>query len=118
MLKKICFLQSLFLLFLLNYSTAQPLVQTIRGVITDKVTNTPLPGANVVIVNSNPFLGAPSDPDGNFKIINVPVGKHTLKISYLGYKEVSLSNVIVNSGKEVVLNVIMEEDFIQGKEVV
>jgi len=96
----------------------QTLTQTIRGTITDKVTNTTLPGANIVIVNSSPLLGTATDQDGNFKITKVPVGKHTLRITYLGYKEVTLPNVIVNSGKEVVLNIPLEEEFIQGKEVV
>lgn len=97
---------------------AQQLTQTIRGTISDKVTSIPLPGANIVLLNSEPFLGAASDIEGNFKLSNVPVGKHSLKITFLGYKEILLTNISVNSGKETVLNVAMEEDFIMGKEVV
>ncbi len=97
---------------------AQQLSQTIRGVIIDKVTNAPLPGANIIIFNSDPFLGAASDLNGNFKITKVPVGKHTLRITYLGYKELVMPNIIVNSGKEVVLTISLEENYVQGNEVV
>ena len=97
--------------------SAQQLSQTIRGTITDKVATTPLPGANIVILNTDPLLGTASDADGNFKISKVPVGKYTLKITYLGYKEILLPNIIVNSGKEVVLSVLLEENFVQGNEV-
>lgn len=102
----------------LSCGFAQQLSQTIRGTITDKISNTTLPGANIVILNSDPILGAATDMNGNFKISKVPVGKHTLKISYLGYKDLTLPNVIVNSGKETVLNIQLDENFIQGKEVV
>ena len=97
---------------------AQLLTQTIRGTVVDKISNSTLPGANVVILNTDPILGTSTDMDGNFKITKVPVGKHTIKITFLGYKELTIPNVIVNSGKEVVINIQLEENFIQGKEVV
>jgi hypothetical protein len=113
---------SLFVLFILLAWNApvrsQNLTQSVRGVVIDQITNTPLPGANVVILNTEPLLGTATDLDGNFKIEKVPVGKHTIRITYLGYKEVVLPNVVVNSGKEVVLSVTLQEDFVQGKEVV
>ena len=96
---------------------AQQLTQTVRGNIIDKGTETPLPGANIVIENSNPFLGASSDINGNFKIISVPVGRQTIKITYLGYKERIVSNIELASGKELVLNIALEENIIQGKEI-
>ncbi len=101
-----------------NVIFAQQLTQIIRGNVVDKISNTSLPGANIIILNSDPILGTASDMDGNFKIAKVPVGKYTLKITYLGYKDLTIPNVIVNSGKEVVINVPLEENFIQGTEVV
>ena len=102
----------------LSGAFAQQLSQTIRGSVVDKISNTTLPGANIIILNSDPVLGAATDMDGNFKITKVPVGKHTLKITFLGYKEMTIPNVIVNSGKEVVLSVELEENIILGKEIV
>ncbi|CAN5596709.1 carboxypeptidase-like regulatory domain-containing protein [soil metagenome] len=108
----------LFSFILLQFLYAQELTQTIRGTVVDKITQMPLPGANVVVINSTPFNGASTDLDGKFKISHVPVGNHSLKISFLGYKELTLPNVVVNSGKEVVLNINVEENIIQGAEVV
>jgi hypothetical protein len=108
-----------FLLLALTYEvSAQTLSQTIRGTVIDRITHAPLFGANIIIAESNPLLGAASDPDGIFRIAKVPVGKHTLKVTYLGYKERLIPNVVVNSGKEVVLVIELEEDILISKEVV
>lgn len=97
---------------------AQPLTQTIRGTIVDKVSQTTLPGASIVLVNSNPLVGTTTDPDGNFKFNQIPVGTHALHISFVGYKEITIPNIIVNSGKEVVLTIPIEEDVTQLDEIV
>lgn len=97
---------------------AQQLVQTVRGSIVDDVLKTPLPGVTVAILGTDPILGAATDMDGNFRITNVPVGNHRIRISFIGYKEVVLSNVLVGSGKETVLQVSMVEDVTSLKEVV
>jgi hypothetical protein len=97
---------------------AQSLTQTIRGTIVDQVSQMPLPGANVIIINSEPVMGGTTDVDGQFKISKVPVGTYSLKVTFIGYKELILPNVIVNSGKEVVLTVPIEEDIMQMQELV
>src|SRR5690606_9085545 len=66
---------------------AQTLTQTVRGTIADKVSQTPLPGVNIIVEGIEPLLGASTDMDGNFRIANVPVGTHQLKISFMGYTE-------------------------------
>ena len=97
---------------------AQTLTQTVRGTVTDKISETPLPGAAVILIGSNPLVGTTTDVDGNFKLTNVPVGKQSIKVTYLGYKEMVVPNITVNSGKELVIKVTLEENVIQGKEVV
>ncbi len=99
-------------------SFAQPITQTIRGTVVDMVTQSPLPGASVVITDAAEFTGATTDVNGNFTLLNIPVGKHSLQITFLGYKERILPNVIVNSGKETVLSITLEEKVIESKEVV
>jgi hypothetical protein len=47
---------------------AQSITQTVRGKIVDQESNTPLPGANVAVIESDPMLGSVTDPDGNFRI--------------------------------------------------
>jgi hypothetical protein len=117
---KLPFYKIIFIVFVLFVEKAngQSLTQTIRGTIVDQVSQMPLPGANVIILNSDPILGETSDADGNFKISKVPVGSYTLKISFIGYKEMILPNVMVNSGKEVVLQINLEEDVVQMQEIV
>lgn len=97
---------------------AQELTQTIRGTVIDQVSQIPLPGANIVLLNSSPVVGVTTNVDGQFKITKVPVGSHALKITFIGYKEITLPNVIVNSGKEVVLTIAIEEDVTQMQELV
>ncbi|HYG50436.1 MAG TPA: TonB-dependent receptor [Flavobacteriales bacterium] len=97
---------------------AQQFTQTVRGTVTDKISQTPLPGVRVVLAGSEPKKGVTTDANGVFKFTEVPVGKHTFTFTTDGYKNFILPNVVVNSGKEVVLNISLEENIVQGQEVV
>jgi hypothetical protein len=97
---------------------AQPISQTVRGTVVDKISQTPIPGAVIQLLNSTPPLATTTDENGKFKLANVPIGKQGLKVSFLGYKENTLQNLTVNSGKELVLTVSLEEDITQMTEVV
>jgi hypothetical protein len=105
-------------IFTANWLHAQSLTQTLRGKIVDQVTQTPLPGATVMVLNTDPLVGATTDIEGEFKIQKLPVGTYTIRVSFIGYKDFILPNVIVNSGKEVVLNIPIEEDIVQMDEIV
>lgn len=105
-------------LVLISYAATAQLTQTIRGSVVDMISKSPLPGATVVLVNSDPLVGSTTDADGNFKLSKVPVGTHSVRISFIGYKELILPNITVNSGKEVVLNVPIEEDIVTMEEIV
>jgi hypothetical protein len=92
--------------------------QTIRGTILDAQANYPLIGVNVILTNSNPIQGTSTDLDGKFVLENVPVGRQELSIRYIGYKSRSLPNVMVTGGKEVILEIKLEESVTQIDEVV
>ena len=92
----------------LGYS-AQTATQSIRGKIIDDASKTTLPGVNILLVKDSTTIGAVSDIDGEFKLNNVPIGRHTLKISYVGYESQTLPNVVVTAGKEVILNLSLVE---------
>jgi hypothetical protein len=94
------------------------LTQTVRGTVSDKVVQGGLPGAVVQVADAQPIIATMADTNGNYKLQNVPVGRHTIKISMMGYKEIVLPNVQVNSGKETILNVGLDEDMVQSEEVV
>lgn len=113
---KICLLSSV-LLFISLKTQAQQLTQTLRGSVVDKASQTPIPGAVIQILNVSPLNATSSDANGNFQVKNLEVGKQSIKVSYLGYKDVYLQNLSLNSGKELVLTIQMEEDITNMEEV-
>jgi len=101
------------LLLLLSFSPfllfSQPITQNIKGTVTDDELSMPLPEATVIILESDPLLGTTTDPDGKFKIENVPVGRYNIQVSYVGYKPFLAKEIIVSSGKETVMMIGLTE---------
>jgi hypothetical protein len=92
--------------FLVNSNLkGQQLTQTIRGIIVDKDTQMPLIGVTV----QSATKGAITDVNGQFRLANMPLGRHDLTISYIGYEQRIISNIIVNSAKEVILDIALQE---------
>ncbi|MEI7830637.1 MAG: carboxypeptidase-like regulatory domain-containing protein, partial [Prolixibacteraceae bacterium] len=96
-------------LLITQISYAQNNRQKIRGVITDKLSQTTLPGAAVQLINGADKKGTTSDSKGNFTLSDLSPDRYEMKISYLGYKDVLVPNVVVTSGKETILDIAMEE---------
>ncbi|MGB0390624.1 MAG: TonB-dependent receptor [Salibacteraceae bacterium] len=97
---------------------AQSNTSVITGVVTDKQSEFTIPGANVIITTLDPQVGVSTDNDGKFVIDNVPVGRHTIQISFLGYQTITLPNVLVSSAKESFVNVELFESAEELNEVV
>ncbi len=97
---------------------SQNLSQTIKGIVTDNETKVPLIGANIVLLNTNPLKGTITGLQGDFRFTGIPVGRYDIKISYLGYDESYLPNVLVSSGKEVFLEIQLTESISKLDEVV
>ena len=91
MIKKILIL---FFVFFLVSSITAGTVGKISGVISDKDSGMPLPGVNVLVEGT--YLGSSSDLDGYYVILNVPVGKHNVVASFVGYQETSIQDVTVS----------------------
>ncbi len=91
--------------------------QTIRGTVTDKQTGAPLPGATIILVNSDPLNGTTTDVNGNFLLTNVPIGKQQVNVSYIGYAPFLSGEIQVGSGKQAVLEVTLREMIITAPEV-
>ncbi|MFN7116577.1 MAG: TonB-dependent receptor [Saprospiraceae bacterium] len=100
------------------YSLASAQNQTVRGMVQDKDSKMPLLGATLLVLNSDPAIGTTTDLDGTFRLENVPVGRHDIQVSYIGYEPLLLSSIMVTSGKELVLNIDMVESAIKLEEVV
>lgn len=102
-------LLTLVFLSILSISTAQ-LDQTVRGQIVDQESKFPLLGVNVIIpLDDGSVIGTSSDLEGNFRIEHVPIGRQRIIFSYLGYQDFELPDIIINTGKEVLLNIELEE---------
>ena len=91
--------------------------QTVRGQVCDVASGEPMIGVTVTVENGI-SMGAVSDADGNFVINNVPVGRHSVRATYIGYEPVLLKEQLVSSGKELVLTLRMRESISELGEVV
>jgi CarboxypepD_reg-like domain/TonB dependent receptor/TonB-dependent Receptor Plug Domain len=103
-------------LFIFNFSFGQNNMQNISGVVTDKLSQTALRGASVQITSLQKNTVA--DSLGNYLLSNIPPNRYDIDISYTGYKTVTIPNVVVTSGKEVILDISLVETFKSLKEVV
>lgn len=97
---------------------AQDLTQTIRGKIIDSQSESPLIGATIIVVGTDPLQGAVTDVNGEFLIPKVQVGRHNLAVTYIGYEDAYLSDILVGSGKQVELNISLTESLSKLEEVV
>lgn len=105
------------LTFLLPLTIQAQRLQRIRGTVADKESKVMLVGVTVVITDMVPAAGSVTDEQGNFVIDSVPVGKHNISLSYMGYESKKLNDVLVTSAKEVVLPLEIEEAAVKMDEV-
>jgi hypothetical protein len=87
----------------------------IRGKVIDRETKEPLPGANVVIEGTT--LGASADLNGQFVILNVPVGGYTLRCAFIGYRAVTVSGVRVSVDLTTEINFDMPAEAVEVGEI-
>ncbi len=99
----------IFFLFFCIHAKSQTYTQTIRGKVIDADSKSEIVGANVVLLNSDSLTGAVTDVNGNFRLEKIPVGRRAVKVTSIGYNPAVLGNIIVTSGKEVVLTVELQE---------
>lgn len=110
----------IFFIFLFYSFTvgAQENVQTIKGRVMDAELETPIPGANVVLLNSDPLRGVVTDQQGFFRMERVPLGRQSVQVSLIGYETKTISNIMVTAGKETDLQIKMVESVTEIEEVV
>lgn len=89
--------------------TAQQISQTVRGHIVDQDSQMPLTGATVVVVGSDPLIGSVTDINGDFRLTGVPIGRVTLKVTFIGYEDRIIPNLLISAAKEEILNVTLTE---------
>ena len=87
----------------------------IAGIVVDKDTGEPLPGANVTI--SETELGAAADLNGQYTILHIPPGIYGIQVSVIGYSKVTVSDVRVLIDQTARVNVSLEIEAIEGEAV-
>ncbi len=83
----------------------------ISGNVSDKATGEPLIGANVFVQGLN--IGAATDTNGNYFILNVPPGTYTLTVSMIGYETTTSTNVLVIIDRTTTLNLLLQSKTIE-----
>ena len=104
--------------FFLVTTLLASLAQTgsIKGTIVDGATGEPLIGASVLVEGTT--SGAAADLDGNFVINGLTTGTYSLRATYIAYRPQQIAEVVVEAGKETLLQIVMETDEMSLDEVV
>ncbi len=92
----------------------------IAGVIRDEQTNEPLIGANIIILEDGnaTSMGAATDAEGYYAILNVDPGTYEARVSYVGYSNMLITDIGVNINLTTELNVSLRVEAVSGEEVV
>ncbi|MCP4310480.1 MAG: TonB-dependent receptor, partial [Bacteroidetes bacterium] len=96
----------------------QELTQVIRGTIVDSESQAAIPFATISIHTLESPIGTTSDENGVFRLENVPIGRHNLNVSFVGFETKVIPELMVTSGKEIVLQIGLKEKITRMEEVV
>lgn len=88
------------------FAQAQNITQNIKGVVIDKVSEKPLQGVTVTLTNQT----TATNNNGKYILKDVNTGRVSITFSYVGYKTVSVPEVLVTAGKEVIIDMALEQD--------
>jgi len=95
-------------------SFAQDYTQSIRGRVVDKDTRQPIPGVNVALLDDpENITGTSTDEEGRYELPSLDIGRHELRFTFIGYLPQIINNVEVNSGRQTILNIELEEAAIE-----
>lgn len=106
----------LLLVALLPYLVFAGTTGKLTGKVTDKKTGEPLPFVNVVIEGTS--LGAATDLDGKYTILNVSPGKYNVKFQYVGYQTVVVQNVQISIDLTTTQDAALEETAVEMQAIV
>lgn len=105
-----------FVLSILPFTLSAQSTGKIVGQVADEATGEPLPGVNITIDNT--LLGANTDFDGYYVILNVPVDVYTVRASFIGFQEVAMEGVRVSSRVTSDVNFVLKETPLELGEVI
>ncbi|HVO72797.1 MAG TPA: carboxypeptidase-like regulatory domain-containing protein [Ignavibacteriaceae bacterium] len=109
-------LKSFLIILLINISMFAGVTGKLSGTIRDSQNGEPLVGANILIEGTG--VGAASDINGNYVILNIPPGVYKVKITYLGYESIIFEDVKIIVDQTTRLNTDLKPKSISVDEIV
>lgn len=92
----------------------------VHGIVIDAFTKTPLSEANITLrkIENQERISTITNKFGEFIIDNIPVGRCSFIVEYLGYKAASISDIMISSGKDAYIEFNLEENINKIGEIV
>ena len=87
----------------------------IAGRVVEKETGSPAVGVNVILIDT--YLGAATDENGRFTILNIPPGTYSIRVDAIGFATITMKDVRVTTSQTTELSFTLEEAVIEGQEV-
>ena len=97
-----------FILLWLSSAAAWAQTSSISGVIRDAEAQFPLPGATLILFTADSAMTS-TDAEGRFVFDDVPVGRHVLRATFMGYEARVMDGLVLNSGRPLVLSIDLQE---------
>jgi len=88
----------------------------IAGIVRDKQSQEPIVGANIFIEGE--ALGAASDINGDFFIINISPGIYTINIQMVGYSTFKVNDMRISVNRTSYITAELESSIIEGEEII
>ena len=110
---------NVFIVFIFLMVLSVNLFSQTSGKLVGKVTDQsgePLIGANVILDGTT--IGAATDVEGYYSIINVRAGSYQIRFRFLGYKTLVVENIRISADQTTKLDAVLESEIIEGEEVV
>ena len=100
------FILSILTLFTFESAKSQEATGSVYGKVIDEFTNEPLIGANVILDGTT--MGAATDLEGYYSIINVRAGTYTIRFRFLGFKTRVVENIRISADQTTKLDAVLE----------
>jgi len=91
--------------------------QTVKGIVLDKQSQLPMIGVLLQLSVGEQMWQTRTDVQGKFFFKEIKPGRYDLKASYMGFKPAQLTNLLLTTGKELDLEIFMEESVQQMGEI-
>ena len=90
------------------FTNASEIETSIKGSVVRQGNNAPLSGANVILTDKDDFeIGTATDEDGMFYFENIPAGKYTITISFIGFQNYE-SDLTIEENRFYTINAVLE----------